>query len=65
MAGIVLGVLSILFGVTGRPSLPYAAGDVRATPEFNLIIAVTFVAVGAFAALGFTVRLTGGLRGRR
>jgi Kef-type K+ transport system membrane component KefB len=65
VGGILLGAFFILFGLMGRPSLPYAAGDVRATPEFNLIFAALFAVFGAFFTIGFAVRLIGGLRERR
>ena len=61
--GVVLGLGSILFGLTPRPALPYAPGDVRATPEFGLAFAVVFVALGAFAVAVFAVRLIQGVRG--
>lgn len=65
VVGIVLGVGSILFGLTPRPTLPYPAGDIRATPEFGVIFTAIFVGVGAIAVVGFAIRLVQGIRAGR
>jgi hypothetical protein len=62
--GILVGIGAILVALTRGLNLPYPAGDVRATPEFNGAVTGLLIACGLFFVVAFTIRLVGGLRHR-
>lgn len=65
VGGALLGLTLVLSGLTSRPTIGYLPGDVRGTPEYNLIVTVLFVGLGTLFVAGFGVRLIRGMRGRR
>ena len=65
VVGILVAVLFLLTPLTRGDTFGYLPGDFRATPEFRLILTVFQVGSGIFLGIVFTIRLIGGLRGRR